>query len=1046
MLRKLLATSIAVLLVGVGLGFAQTGTLTGTVIDGQTDEPLPGVNVFIVDLDRGAATNADGEFTITDVPYGSYTIRATFVGYRRQTVEVDLQSAEQTVNITLQQDVLGLDQVVVTGVISETAREKTTFSVEQISSENLERAPAVSATSSLTGKVAGVQVVQNSGLPGSGSNITLRGTGSIQGSNQPLYIVDGSILASEPVDLDPQDIANIEVVKGAAAASLYGSRAQNGIINITTKRGDRGSLGDTQVQFRSEIGINELHNTVRTNQSHWFRTNEQGEWLDSDGNVVSFDEAADDVYPGGNGIAFADNPYPGETYDNLDRFFDPGNTYRNKLSISQNIDNTNFMISASNTKEAGVLTGLKGYNRNTLRFNIDHDVSDDIKISASSSYAASERDDPNVGGMPNPFFGLLFQYPNLDLAEDRDGDGLPDVQPTARIQEENPLYGVRSEAEETHNRNRITGSINARYQPADWFNLEGNFSYDRLDYKDVDYLPLGFESIDAGTESGSYSRLHDIDEALNASLTASFLQDFGDLATHTRFRVLIEDNTFERTVASGDRFIVEGVKNLSAIHPDNQNVNSLQEDIRARGYFAITNLDFKDRYILDLMVRRDGSSLFGSAERWQTYYRASGAYRISEEPWWFAPDVLNEFKLRFSHGTAGARPEFEAQYETFNVGVGSINKQTLGNADLKPEFTTEQEFGVEIGILDRVYLQVVYAQSTVEDQILNVPLPSYFGYNSQWQNAGTVETSTVEATLDATLFQNRDMNLNIGATFDMSDQTITELGPPAYRDGAGGYPAFYIREGETFGAMYGTKYLTGYNELPADVQDNRDAFDINDDGYLVFVGSGNTYRDGISEQLWGTTGTVGGRTYDWGMPIEYVDEEGSTFTKIGDVVPDFNLGFNTTFNYRGFNAFMLWDAQVGGDIYNGTAQWPYREFLAGAVDQRGKAEGNKKPIQYYSALYNTNAVNSHFVEDGTYLKLRELSLSYSFGRSALSNIFGEGVGNLLRELQIGVVGRNLLTFTNYSGYDPDVIANGYRIDNFEYPVYRTFTGRITLEF
>ncbi|NGP77023.1 SusC/RagA family TonB-linked outer membrane protein [Balneolaceae bacterium YR4-1] len=1046
MLKKLLATMIAMFLCGVGMAFAQTGTISGTVTDSQTGEVIPGVNVFVVGAERGSATNAEGQYTIENVPYGTYRLRVTFIGYKRKTVEVDLQSSEETVNIALEQDVLGMDQVVVTGVISETAREKTTFSVEQVSTDELDKAPAISATAALQGKVAAVDVVQSSGLPGSGSSITLRGTGSIQGSNQPLYIVDGAILASEPTDLDPQDIANIEVVKGAAAASLYGSRAQNGIINITTKRGDRGSLGDTQVQFTTEAGINELHNTVETNQSHWFRTNSSGDWLDAGGNVVGFDAAADDVYPGGNNISFADNPYPGQTYDNLARFFDPGNTYRNKLSVSQNLEKTNFMISASNTQEAGVITGLEGYSRNSLRFNIDHDVSSQLKLSASTGYANSERDDPSVGGMPNPFFGLLFQYPNMDLAADRDGDGLPDVQPTQRIQEENPLYGIRSEAEETHNRSRITGSINGTFQPVDWFNLEANLSYDRLDYKDVDYLPLGFESIDAGTESGFYSRYNYIDNALNASLTASFIKEFGDLATQTRFRVLYEDNSFESTTASGDRFIVADTKSLGAIHPDNQDVNSYLQEIRARGYFAITNLDYKDRYILDLMVRRDGSSLFGSDERWQTYYRVSGAYRISEEPWWFAPDIINEFKLRYSLGTAGARPDFEAQYETFSVGVGSINKQTLGNAELKPEFTTEQEFGMELGIMDQVYLTVVYAQSTIEDQLLNVPLPSYYGYSSQWQNAGTVETDTWEATLDATVLRTNDMTLNIGGTFDMTDQTITKFNLPAYRVGAGGYNAFYNREGETFGALYGTKYITGYDELPSAVQGNQDAFDINDDGYLVFVGSGNTYQDGISDQLWGTTGTVAGNTYDWGMPIAYVDEEGSSFTKIGSVVPDFNFSFNTNFNYKGFNAFMLWDAQIGGDIYNGTAQWPYREFLAGAVDQQGKAEGNKKPIQYYSTLYNTNAVNSHFVEDATYLKLREVSLTYSMGRSTLSNVFGDGVGSIFREVSVGVVGRNLLTFTGYSGYDPDVISNGYRIDNFSYPTYRTYTGRITLEF
>lgn len=1041
MLKKLLF-SVAFVLLGTSMGFAQTGSLSGTVTDANTGETLPGVNVYLVEAEMGSATNADGEYSIENIPFGTYTLRVTYVGYKRQTNQVEINSSENTVDVSLESDVLGMEEVVVTGVGGETSREKTTFTVEQVGNEQLEKAPAVSAGASLTGKVAGVDVTQTSGLPGSGTSISLRGTGSIQGSNQPLYIVDGVILSADAVDIDPQDIKNIEVVKGAAAASLYGSRAQNGIINITTKRGESLGLGSTQVTVRNEYGINTLQNDVPVNQSHWFRTNSSGEWLNTSGNVTGFDNAANDEFAPG--IAFADNQYPGETYDNLDRFFDPGNFYRNYISVAQNLDRTNFLASFSNTDEAGVVTGLKGYNRKSVRLNIDHDISSSLNFSASGNYVTSNRDDPSVGGMPNPFFGLLFQFPNQNLSADEDGDGLPDVRPTQRIQEENPLYGIRSEAEEEFNRSRILGSFSARYQPVDWFSLEGNFSYDNLEYKNVDYLPLGFQSIDAGTETGYYSRFNSTDQATNASLTASFIKNFGELSTQTRFRALIEDASYESTTATAETFITEGVKNLDATDPSSQSVDSYMQEIRSRGFFAITNLDFKDRYILDLMVRRDGSSLFGADERWHTYYRVSGAYRLSQEPWWFASDILNEFKLRYSLGTAGARPTFSAQYETFDVGVGSISKGTLGNPDLKPEFTTEQEFGIDIGILDRIFVQLTYAKSNVEDQLLNVPLPSYYGYSSQWQNAGKVETETYEATVDATIMQDQNINWSLGATFDMTDQVITEFNLPAYRDGPDSYQAFYLREGETFGAMYGTKWMTSYSQLPSGA--SRDAFDINDDGYLVYVGAGNTYEDGISENLWGTTGTVNGQTYTWGMPIADRTEDGSTFQKIGSVVPDFNLGLNSTFSYKGFTTYMVWDAQIGGDIYNASRQWPYRDNLHGDIDQAGKSNANKKPIQYYAALYNTNAVNSHFVEDGTYLKLRELSLDYTFSSETLRSIFGESAGNFLRELSIGVTGRNLLTFTGYSGYDPEVLSGGYRIDNFSYPVYRTFTGKIEFKF
>lgn len=1043
MLRKLLLPALFIAFIA-SQAMAQTGGVTGTVTN-EEGEPVPTANVLLIEINRGAATNLQGEYIIDDVQPGTYTLRVTFVGYQDFSQQVTIE-AGQTLekNITLQRGAVGLEELVVTGLGGATIKEKSPISIAQVNDAALEMAPAVSVGGSLTGKVAGLTVTPTSGAPGSGMSFILRGAGSLQGTNQPLFIVDGIILAADVVDLEPQDIKSIEVVKGAAAASLYGSRAQNGIINITTYRGASLDRGQTVITVRNEFGINMLQQLVPVNQSHWFRVNDQGEWLGINGNVVGFDDAANDLF-NNTPIAFADNPYPGKTYNNIERFYDPGTFYRNYVSVANNIENLNYFVSFSNTHESGVIEGIKGYGRKSVRLNIDHDISQALDISLSSNYVTSERNSVSVAGVPNPFFGLLFQYPNMDLTFDGDDeDNLPDVQLTNRIIEENPLYGIRSDASETIYRSRILAGINARFQPVAWFNLEANFSYDHLQTKDIDYLPLGFKSIDAGTETGLYSRFNSDNEAINASLTASFIQSFGDLFTHTRFRVLIEEQAYEQTSAVGNKFIVGGVKSLDATDPASQEVGSYQSLIRSRGFFALTNLDYKDRYILNLMIRRDGSSLFGARERWQTYYRVSAAYRISQEDWWFAPELINEFKIRYSLGTAGARPDFSAQYQTFNVGVGSITKGTLGNPDLKPEFSTSQAFGVDMGILNRVWIQLTYASTTIDDQILLVPLPSYYGYSSQWQNAGTVENQTFEGAINATVLQSQDMSLTMGATFSTTEQTITALGVPAYRAGPDNYPAFYIRAGETFGAMYGTKWMTSYSQLPSSLQDNRDAFDINDDGYLVYVGAGNSYQDGISEKLWGTTGTVDGQTYNWGMPIADVLPDGSTFQQIGSVVPDFSLGFVTNFNYKGFGMYMVWSGQIGGDVYNATKQWPYRDKLHGDIDQSGKPAGKKKPIQYYGVLYNTNGVNSHFVEDGTFVKLRELSIEYSLSRTLLNDIFG---GDVVRDITFGIVGRNLLTFTGYSGYDPEVLTEeGYRIDNFDYPVYRTFTAKLELKF
>ena len=224
------------------------------------------------------------------------------------------------------------------------------------------------------------------------------------------------------------------------------------------------------------------------------------------------------------------------------------------------------------------------------------------------------------------------------------------------------------------------------------------------------------------------------------------------------------------------------------------------------------------------------------------------------------------------------------------------------------------------------------------------------------------------------------------------------------------------------------------------------------------VGNGNTFQEGVSKQLWGTLVDVdgdGAGDVDWGIPVSFVDAEGSDFHQIGDVLPDFNLGFNTIFRYKGLTASMLWNAQIGGDVYNFTKQWSYRDGRAEDQDQGGKSDGMKKTTKYYEVLYNATQNNNHFVEDGTYLKLRELSLGYTFNRRQLQPIFGD----VLNQVSVSFIGRNLLTFTDYTGFDPEVgdavaSADGFvggdaslfRVDNFNAPLYRTFTGKIEIQF
>jgi hypothetical protein len=468
-------------------------------------------------------------------------------------------------------------------------------------------------------------------------------------------------------------------------------------------------------------------------------------------------------------------------------------------------------------------------------------------------------------------------------------------------------------------------------------------------------------------------------------------------------------------------------------------VESSVEEIRSNGFMASLGADWDGRYILDGLVRRDGSSLFGPEERWNTYYRVSGAWRMAEEPWWPAP-AFSEFKLRASRGTAGGRPSFADQFETyaFTTGGGLV-KQTLGNKFLKPELATETELGLDMIVRDRYSLQLSYARSVVEDQLIPIPLAGFYGYTARWLNAGTVTGNTVEATLEAQLVRRPDVTWRLGLVADRSRNKITEFDRACFQT----QTIAYRCAGETLGAMYGFRFLGDASQLPADAAAQASEFQVNDEGLLVWVGPGNAFTEGETKELWGTSTTIGTTNYGWGMPIVLRDATGSAaVTRIGDGNPDFHFGVSNNVTWRDLSFYALVDANVGGQAYNQTRQRMYQWGRHADVDQTGKRQELKKPVDYYVNLYAANDPTNYFVEDAGFVKLRELSVAYRVPPAFLARLGNIGV----QGMRLSLIGRNLLTFTDYKGYDPEVGGTLTRLDSFDYPRYRTFTGSVEITF
>ncbi len=1036
---------------------AQEAVIEGTVIEGETGEPLPGANIIIEGTNYGAATNAEGLFRIT-VPSASVegqtiTVTARFVGYRATRQQITLSPGSHELDFVLREDVLGLEEVVVTGVVGATFKERLPFTVDLISRRDVEQVPYVSVEQSIRGKVPGARIVKGTGQPGTSASVMLRGATRIAHGNEPLYIIDGVILDASTVDIDGLDIETIEVVKGAAAASLYGSRAANGVIQIATRRGSDLAVDQTRITLRNEFGINQLPDKELRSISHHYLVDENNQYIDPDGNRIEdpfrtgeryldYTYSPADPERGKRGVAFVVNPYP-RTFDHIDLFFDPGYFYMNSISVGQRTANTNFFVSLNNLRESGIVLHHEGFSRQTIRLNLDHQINHNLKLSASGAYSRANRDDLEYF----TFRALQFMSPEADLTESNP-DGEPYlIEPHPLSGVDNPLYSLYHYDSDLK-RTRTMGSFNLTFTPYRWWELEANFSYDRSNRESKEFYPKGFKtSTPSDLNLGRLTLGLGVNEAINSSITSSMNYEFGKLAARSQFRYLVELSEYSTFSSSGANPVVSGVPRLD-LYRDGQRIRSREEDIRAVGFYFITGFDYDGRYIVDMLVRRDGSSLFGADERWHTYYRVSGAYRIAQENWWPYQNI-NEFKLRYSLGTAGGRPRFASQYETFAVSEGRLTKSTLGNRRLKPEFSIEQEAGIEIGLLDRFLLDITYAHTETRDQILQVPLTPVYGYDSQWQNAGTLESRTWEASLRAFIIQQRNFNWSATVLFDRTRSEITEFDRTPFRWGP--YNSFFNREGEEFGAMYGWKWMTRYDQLPGELEPYRDYFDINDDGYLVPVGQNYSWQDGIREQMWGTevniTDAEGNviETFPWGHPILYVDEDGNDFHKIGSVIPDFNLSFSSNLRYKNITLYALFDAQIGGNIYNMTRQWAMRDFRSVEVEQTNKPREQWKPIQYYETVYQVRSPNNHFVEDGTFMKLRELSVRYTFDQSFLRPIFG----GWINRLTVGFIGRNLLTFTSYSGFDPEVgeqDATVVRMDSFTYPNYRTFTGLIEIEF
>ncbi len=1058
-------------------GFAQAqtgrGTITGVVTDATTKTPLAAAQVA-VQGGGGAQTGADGRFTIANVPAGNYTLVVQRVGASPQTFPGIRVEAGQTVtkNIELQQQALRMQGLISTGVSDPTAGTKSPLSVAHLDMADIPVASASAASplAALKGKVAGLQI-QTTGNPGQETtNIQLRSPASVNGSTTPMIIVDGLVLLNGSLnDIEAQDIDNIEIVKGAAAAALYGSKAAAGVISIRTNRGRDIAQGTTRLSGRTEAGAEVLGKQITIAQHHAFLVDANGNYIDYNGNLVPrVSRVADST-------GFMDNNYGAQTYNHIDQTFGTGTTGIANLRLGYNSASTNFNSTVAGTRQTGVLKIAKGTDKYDVRLNVDHRIGDKINLSLGA-YANTGFTDRAQGGT-NVYNNAIRLGPEIDLLAVRPGYD-PNLSPISERYVINPdilqdttknPFAVNAYTDTWQKKSGLQSTFDGTYRLTSYFNLSGIFGYQRTYNNEKVYITTGtITSSNPLTgavqkSTGQHIEVANWNESVNGELSGNFIEGFGDLTARASLRVIGQVSNQTQMGVQGDSITVRRSQRLGdaqLFSINNTTGQAAPTYLKERDKVLTVALDYASRYTLEGLIRQDQNSAFGKNTRSKFSTRASAGWRLTDEAWWpWAP--INLFKLRYSIGTAGTPPGASLQYDRFGFESERITRTTIGNTHLRPENVVEQEMGFDMALNNKYSLEVTHSRRKTKDLTQSENIVAYIGFDNQQENIGDLQGRSWEGTLEANWVSGRQFRWNTVFTASRDRTYLSKWRAFAGCSTTSRTVSNWTCVGTTYGEQFGNFLVRNKTDLRTVHQTNNtlDQFDVNDDGLVVAVGPNGSWQDG----KWNSLVTIDGIQYKWGMPIlkTYADTPNTlVFGKYGQALPVALLGMQNTLVYGNWTLYTSFIGQPNGHAYNQQHRDLMNNSLAREMDQAGKPDYQKKPIAYYNAtpsapagLSNLNSgisggtsnnVNiDYFFEKDSYLKLDNLSLTYNMRQ----------LPRVLRRVpakngSLSLIGRNVLSISPFSGSDPEATGSNVsdRVANNAYPTTRTVTFAVSLTF
>ncbi|HEV7350907.1 TonB-dependent receptor [Telluribacter sp.] len=1007
MLKTLTKTCFLLLLCIAAWGElrAQDLTVTGKVTD-ENGETIPGVSVTVKRTQRGTITNVDGSYSLSAAPGATFVF--SFLGYVSQEIPVNNRS---TINVSLRTDTRALDELVVVGYGTQ-RRIETTGSIASVKADELTQLPVTNVAQGLQARVSGVQINQNTGAPGGNISVRIRGTNSINGNSEPLYVVDGIQISNgggindvSPLStINPNDIESVEVLKDASASAIYGARAANGVVLITTKRGRAGA---TRVSIDSYYGVQQATKTLDVL------------------NAAEFAQLDNEIYK--------NNDYPdpsslGEGVNWQNIIFQKAPIQSHQLSINGGNEKTQLALSANYFNQDGIIIN-SNFKRYSYRLNLDHKITDRFKIGTSilGSYNISNGVDAgsttigDAAVVTTSVLGAAIGAPPTLQPYRADGSIFPfGEQGKGQYREVvNPLNFT--EVLRQRDIKRTLVNLFGEYEILPGLSYRASFNADLQNRLDDYYSPISIiNRADINDNSGSASKSNSNFIGLLHESIVSYNRKFNEvhsLRFTGVFASQIENSNNNSISATG--FPNDATRNEALQLALNRNVSSSRSQQRLDSYMGRVNYGFRDKYFLDLTARIDGSSKFGTNHKYGFFPAISAAWRLIEEP--FLQDVnwLSDLKLRASYGITGNAGGISPYQSLATVGSGggynlnnayltAISPSGIANPDLRWEKSAQANFGVDISMLNnRISVIMDYYHKQTNDLLYVKTLPLSSGYSSITGNYASLENKGFEFATNAIIL-NGPVTWSVSGNLTANRNKLLDLD----------------------GGTTQERFVTNFSILSVGQP----------------LGVFKTYVfDGINQTgdaiIPGYDGRIGGHKVKDLNNDGAINAQDQTIT--GNPNPNFIFGASTNLGYKNFDFSAFLSGSQGNDIYNAShlsfeTPLGHRNQFKGLVNRWTPTNPNN---QYVSAFQGGRLpITDYPVEDGSYVRLKNITLGYT-----LPAIKG------ISRARIYVSGNNLLTLTKYSGYDPEV--NTYAgsntaigIDNLVYPQAKSFLGGIQVTF